>query len=146
MGFELKVRRVMCYYTPSGNSRATVSPAFGLVGECNKKLNDLPSSYHNCQSLSSSRRGGVVVFLVVRFVWRPDIGAVLLCASCVCRMRQLAVLAAVVALAAAGPRERRQAGPNDYASCRSGNGVCVPYYLCNDGSVITDGSGIIDIR
>lgn len=62
------------------------------------------------------------------------------------QMRQLAVLAALVALAAAGPRERRQANSNDYQVCRGGAGVCVPYYLCQDDKVNTDGAGIIDIR
>lgn len=63
-------------------------------------------------------------------------------------MRQLAVLAAVMALAAAVPRERRQAygAQTEDASCKDGEGVCVPYYLCNDGQVVTDGAGIIDIR
>lgn len=63
-------------------------------------------------------------------------------------MRHLAVLAAVVALAAAGPRERRQAaaGPEDYAPCKGGTGTCVPYYLCQDDTIVTDGAGIIDIR
>jgi len=62
-------------------------------------------------------------------------------------MRHLAVFAALVALAAAGPRERRQAAAGqDYQTCRGGAGVCVPYYLCQDDQVITDGAGIIDIR
>lgn len=65
-------------------------------------------------------------------------------------MRQLVVLAVVVALAAASPRERRQAaahaGPTEYATCRGGAGVCVPYYLCQNDTVVTDGAGIIDIR
>ncbi|MPC25688.1 phenoloxidase-activating factor 2-like [Portunus trituberculatus] len=60
-------------------------------------------------------------------------------------MRHLAVLAALLAVAAAGPRERRQAN-GDYQVCRAGAGVCVPYYLCSDDTVITDGTGIIDIR
>ncbi|KAK8386544.1 hypothetical protein O3P69_010878 [Scylla paramamosain] len=59
-------------------------------------------------------------------------------------MRHLAVLAALVALAAAGPRERRQT--TEYERCQDGTKVCVPYYLCQDGKVITDGSGVIDIR
>lgn len=62
-------------------------------------------------------------------------------------MRQLAILAAVLAVAAAGPRERRQAvAGGDYIKCRGGQGVCVPYYLCQDDTVNTDGAGIIDIR
>ena len=28
----------------------------------------------------------------------------------------------------------------------SGNCACVPYYLCREGEIITDGAGIIDIR
>lgn len=62
-------------------------------------------------------------------------------------MRQLAVLAAVVAVALANPRERRQAGAaSGYPTCRGGAGVCIPYYLCEDDTIITDGAGIIDIR
>lgn len=30
-------------------------------------------------------------------------------------------------------------------NCPAGQ-TCVPYYLCNNGSIITDGVGIIDIR
>ncbi|XP_063841595.1 phenoloxidase-activating factor 2-like [Scylla paramamosain] len=59
-------------------------------------------------------------------------------------MRQLAVLVAVVALVAAVPRERRQT--KEYAPCKDGAGVCVPYYLCKDGQIVMDGTGIIDIR
>ena len=59
-------------------------------------------------------------------------------------MRQLAVLAALVSLAVAVPREKRQT--EEYASCKDGAGVCVPYYLCQDGQVVSDGAGIIDIR
>ena len=87
-----------------------------------------------------------MVFLCASYVWRPKVGAVFSCAPCVSRMRQLVVLVAVVAVAAAGPRERRQASVNDYTSCRNGQGVCVPYYLCQDDEVITDGSTLIDIR
>ncbi|MPC69691.1 hypothetical protein E2C01_063921 [Portunus trituberculatus] len=59
-------------------------------------------------------------------------------------MRQLAVLVAAVGLAAAVPRERREA--EEYAPCKDGAGVCVPYYLCQDGQIVMDGAGIIDIR
>ena len=34
----------------------------------------------------------------------------------------------------------------DYASCDNFRGVCVPYYLCRNDSIVTDGAGIIDIR
>ncbi|XP_071543202.1 phenoloxidase-activating factor 2-like [Panulirus ornatus] len=30
--------------------------------------------------------------------------------------------------------------------CNNGLGKCVPYYLCSEGEIITDGSGLIDIR
>lgn len=30
--------------------------------------------------------------------------------------------------------------------CDGGRGECVPYYLCENNTVITDGTGIIDIR
>ena len=63
---------------------------------------------------------------------------------CVCRMRHLAVLAAVVALVAAVPRERRQALPAENAPCGGGKGVCVPYYMCHVDTVSADGTGIID--
>lgn len=31
-------------------------------------------------------------------------------------------------------------------SCEGGQGECVPYYLCANGTLITDGDGLIDIR
>lgn len=65
---------------------------------------------------------------------------------CVSRMRQLVVLAVMVALAAASPRERRSDILLEYDKCRGGAGVCVPYYLCQNDTVVTDGAGIIDIR
>ncbi|XP_063841593.1 phenoloxidase-activating factor 2-like isoform X2 [Scylla paramamosain] len=34
----------------------------------------------------------------------------------------------------------------EYASCDKYRGVCVPYYLCRDNNIVTDGAGIIDIR
>lgn len=34
----------------------------------------------------------------------------------------------------------------EYASCDNYRGVCVPYYLCRDNAIVTDGAGIIDIR
>ncbi|XP_063607380.1 phenoloxidase-activating factor 2-like [Penaeus indicus] len=37
-------------------------------------------------------------------------------------------------------------GGQDITTCNNGLGVCVPYYLCNEGNVITDGAGLIDIR
>lgn len=100
-------------------------------------------------------------------------------------MKLLTLLLAVVALATAGPREKRQANeeclwfedcfdvaqeptqpnveeprtPRDaqsqgqtlppldtYDKCNFGIGSCVPYYLCHDGDIITDGAGLIDIR
>nr|ACU65942.1 prophenoloxidase-activating factor [Eriocheir sinensis] len=61
-------------------------------------------------------------------------------------MRQLVVLAVLVALAAASPRERRSELLQEYEKCRGGAGVCVPYYLCQNDTVVTDGAGIIDIR
>lgn len=34
----------------------------------------------------------------------------------------------------------------DWAYCNFGTGRCVPYYLCREGNIITDGAGLIDIR
>lgn len=33
-----------------------------------------------------------------------------------------------------------------YDKCNSGKGSCVPYYLCKDGDIVTDGAGLFDIR
>ncbi|XP_071543201.1 phenoloxidase-activating factor 2-like [Panulirus ornatus] len=30
--------------------------------------------------------------------------------------------------------------------CNNGQSKCVPYYLCKDGNIITDGAGLIDVR
>lgn len=59
-------------------------------------------------------------------------------------MRVLAAVLALAAVASAVPRVRRQTEPQVY--CNNKRDVCVPYYLCRDGIVITDGSGLIDIR
>lgn len=39
------------------------------------------------------------------------------------------------------PPEEKHGGNVDGRSCE-----CVPYYLCENGSIIDDGKGIIDIR
>lgn len=59
-------------------------------------------------------------------------------------MRVLAAVLALAAVASAVPRVRRQTEPQVY--CNNKRDVFVPYYLCRDGIVITDGSGLIDIR
>ncbi|KAK4292030.1 hypothetical protein Pmani_035177 [Petrolisthes manimaculis] len=33
-----------------------------------------------------------------------------------------------------------------YDKCNNGRGSCVPYYLCHDGDIVTDGAGLFDIR
>nr|ACB41380.1 serine proteinase-like 2b [Pacifastacus leniusculus] len=43
------------------------------------------------------------------------------------------------------PVERVVEGGN-YAICNNGEGSCVPYYLCREGDIVTDGAGLIDIR
>jgi len=60
-------------------------------------------------------------------------------------MRVLVALAVVVVVSAV-PRERRQVAETTETYCNNGRDVCVPYYLCRDGSIITDGAGLIDIR
>lgn len=104
------------------------------------------------------------------------------------RMRGLVVTVALLVVAAANPRERRQTNDDcfwwetnckdsgdqtqpeapvdpttessvtggsrintlpeetSYTTCTNGRGKCVPYYLCKDGNIITDGAGLIDIR
>jgi len=51
----------------------------------------------------------------------------------------------ILGVSLATPRDRRQAGFNPDAgfieACE-----CVPYYQCQDGEIITDGTGLIDIR
>nr|WGW06500.1 prophenoloxidase activating factor [Macrobrachium nipponense] len=36
--------------------------------------------------------------------------------------------------------------PESYSPCNNNLGRCVPYYLCREGNIITDGAGLIDIR
>lgn len=33
-----------------------------------------------------------------------------------------------------------------HTPCNNNLGECVPYYLCDEGNIITDGAGLIDIR
>ncbi|KAG7153347.1 Phenoloxidase-activating factor 2-like 4 [Homarus americanus] len=88
-------------------------------------------------------------------------------------MRSLVVLVTVLAAATAIPRERRQAEPDCFwwepdcnnpvdpggntspvpnntvdtlVLCNGGAGSCVPYYLCREGDIVTDGAGLINIR
>eukprot|EP00397_Hematodinium_sp_SG-2012_P041536 GEMP01045768.1.p1 GENE.GEMP01045768.1~~GEMP01045768.1.p1 ORF type:complete len:431 (+),score=33.44 GEMP01045768.1:68-1294(+) len=91
-------------------------------------------------------------------------------------MRSLVVLVTVLAAATAIPRERRQTKPECFwwepdcnnpvepggntsvpknipestpaniVLCNGGKGSCVPYYLCREGDIITDGAGLINIR
>lgn len=37
-------------------------------------------------------------------------------------------------------------GPVKTCTTANGTGECVPYYLCNNGKVNTDGENVIDIR
>jgi len=63
-------------------------------------------------------------------------------------MRVLCLALACVVVAA-NPRTRRNVEsllPTPETPCNQGRGTCVPYYLCRDDSIITDGSGLIDIR
>ncbi|XP_043204274.1 phenoloxidase-activating factor 2-like [Amphibalanus amphitrite] len=34
----------------------------------------------------------------------------------------------------------------EYPPCDNGRKSCVPYYLCEDGQIVTDGAGVIDLR
>ncbi|KAK8725356.1 hypothetical protein OTU49_010826 [Cherax quadricarinatus] len=43
-------------------------------------------------------------------------------------------------------RNEAALGDLTYTSCNNGVGTCVPYYLCKEGDIITDGAGLIDIR
>ncbi|CAL4077159.1 unnamed protein product [Meganyctiphanes norvegica] len=52
--------------------------------------------------------------------------------------------ACVLGAALAVPRERRQALNSDADFIQACE--CVPYYQCQDGEIITDGAGLIDIR
>ncbi|XP_071543204.1 LOW QUALITY PROTEIN: phenoloxidase-activating factor 2-like [Panulirus ornatus] len=45
-----------------------------------------------------------------------------------------------------GVRSNPQSEDTSYTLCSGGQGKCVPYYLCKDGNIITDGAGLIDIR
>lgn len=43
------------------------------------------------------------------------------------------------------PNEARNSVPNE-KPCNNGAGECVPYYLCVNGTINTDGSDLLDIR
>jgi len=62
-------------------------------------------------------------------------------------MMRVLCFALAVVVVTANPRTRRNLealAPE--TTCNQGLGVCVPYYQCRDGTIVTDGSGLIDIR
>lgn len=61
-------------------------------------------------------------------------------------MRLFVSVLILAATACAVPRARRQVVEEETSYCNNGIDVCVPYYLCDDGIVNTDGSNLIDIR
>ncbi|KAK7074091.1 hypothetical protein SK128_015686 [Halocaridina rubra] len=45
-----------------------------------------------------------------------------------------------------GPRTPTPEEVSNWSYCNNGLGRCVPYYLCREGNIVTDGAGLIDIR